>query len=291
MRKLIPVTGALLATLAFGACGRDEAPTPAERLPLGGTPVAVTDTTIVDAFEASGTADPVRSATVATKLMGTVPRCWCTRAIAVRAGQLLVRIDARDLDAKEAQAAAGLAEADAVHHDAAVQAGASASSTPTAPPRRRSSTPAETGLARAEAGLAAGARPARPSWAPRAYADVRAPFAGVVTRRFVDPGAFAAPGMPLVDRGGRVAPPDRGHARADVARGLGAGQRSMPPSRVTPVTRDGRGRGPVAGGRRSTRSTPSSPTRAPAPERQRRHAPRSARDASRPPRAGRRRRP
>jgi multidrug efflux pump subunit AcrA (membrane-fusion protein) len=31
----------------------------------------------------------------------------------------------------------------------------------------------------------------------RDYAVVRAPFAGIVTRRFVDPGAFAAPGMPL----------------------------------------------------------------------------------------------
>ncbi|MGH7688281.1 MAG: efflux RND transporter periplasmic adaptor subunit, partial [Gemmatimonadaceae bacterium] len=34
--------------------------------------------------------------------------------------------------------------------------------------------------------------------ATRAYADVRAPFAGVVIRRFVDPGAFVAPGAPLV---------------------------------------------------------------------------------------------
>jgi RND family efflux transporter MFP subunit len=30
------------------------------------------------------------------------------------------------------------------------------------------------------------------------YATIRAPFAGIVTRRFVDPGAFATPGAPLV---------------------------------------------------------------------------------------------
>ena len=30
------------------------------------------------------------------------------------------------------------------------------------------------------------------------YATVQAPFAGIVTRRYVDPGAFAAPGAPLV---------------------------------------------------------------------------------------------
>jgi len=34
--------------------------------------------------------------------------------------------------------------------------------------------------------------------ATASYAEVRAPFPGVVTRRFVDPGSFAAPGAPLV---------------------------------------------------------------------------------------------
>jgi len=34
--------------------------------------------------------------------------------------------------------------------------------------------------------------------ATASYAEVRAPFTGIVTRRFVDPGSFAAPGAPLV---------------------------------------------------------------------------------------------
>jgi RND family efflux transporter MFP subunit len=34
--------------------------------------------------------------------------------------------------------------------------------------------------------------------AVRDYSVIRAPFSGIVTRRFVDPGAFAAPGAPLL---------------------------------------------------------------------------------------------
>ena len=34
--------------------------------------------------------------------------------------------------------------------------------------------------------------------AVKAYAEVRAPFAGTITKRFVDPGAFVAPGAPIV---------------------------------------------------------------------------------------------
>jgi RND family efflux transporter MFP subunit len=57
---------------------------------------------------------------------------------------------------------------------------------------------AEAGLARAEAGLQQSKAAVRELEAVGGYATVEAPFAGLVTRRFVDPGAFAAPGAPLV---------------------------------------------------------------------------------------------
>ena len=54
---------------------------------------------------------------------------------------------------------------------------------------------AETGLARADGRAWPAARGMAAELAATAsYAEVRAPFAGVVTRRFVDPGSFAAPG-------------------------------------------------------------------------------------------------
>ena len=196
MRKLIPVVGTVLATF-LAACGPQAAPAPSEKLPLGGTRVAVTDAVIVDAFEASGTAEPVRLATLSTKLMGTVTAVSVHEGDRVAAGQLLVRLDARDLDAKRAQVEAGLAEATAVHHEGSVQAARIRALYADSAATKAQLDQAEMGLARAEAAVATSRGMAAELAATASYAEVRAPFAGIVTRRFVDPGSFAAPGAPL----------------------------------------------------------------------------------------------
>jgi len=198
MRKLLPVTGILLASLALGACGSDAEQTPGEKLPLGGAAVVVTDTNVTDAFEAAGTADPIRSATLSTKLMATVTAVPVHEGERVGAGQLLVQLDARDLDAKRAQVEAGLAEATAVHSDATVQVGRIRALYADSAATRAQLDQAETGLARATAAVASARAMAAELSATASYANVRAPFAGIVTHRFVDPGSFAAPGAPLV---------------------------------------------------------------------------------------------
>ncbi len=198
MRKLIPVAGVVLAALALGACGGDAPPLPAERAAPGGTAVAVTDTLVTDAFEAAGTAEPVRSATLSTKLMGSVTAVPVHEGDRVASAQTLVRLDARDLDARRAQVEAGLAEASAVHADATVQVGRIRALYADSAATKAQLDQAETGLARATAAVASANAMAAELAATASYADVRAPFAGVVTRRFVDPGSFAAPGAPLV---------------------------------------------------------------------------------------------
>jgi len=197
MRKPIPIAVALLSLAALGACARGEAPAPAERPPMDGTPVAVLDTVIVDAFEAAGTAEPVRLATLSTKLMGAVTAVLVHEGDPVALGQVLVRLDARDLDARAAQVAAGLAEANAVHQDAVVQAARIRALYADSAATKAQLDQAETGLARSEAAVSTAKAMAAEVAATASYAEVRAPFAGVVTHRFVDPGAFAAPGAPL----------------------------------------------------------------------------------------------
>jgi RND family efflux transporter MFP subunit len=198
MRTILPVAGILMVSLAVGACGPDAENVPGEKLPLGGVAVAVTDTMIVDAFEAAGTAEPIRAATLSTKLMGSVTAVPVHEGDRVAAGQTLVRLDARDLDAKRQQVEAGLAEASAVHVDATVQVGRIRALYADSAATRAQLDQAETGLARATAAVASARAMAAELAATASYADVRAPFAGVVTRRFVDPGSFAAPGAPLV---------------------------------------------------------------------------------------------
>jgi len=222
MRTLIPVAGTVLATLVFGACGPKAAPMPAERLPLGGTPVAVTDTLIVDAFDAPGTAEPLRVATLSTKLMGTVTAVSVHAGDHVAVGQLLVRLDARDLDAKRAQVEAGLA-ATAVHQDATVQAARIRALYTDSAATKAQLDLATTGLARADAAVATARGIAAELAATASYAGVRAPFAGIVTRRFVDPGSFAAPGAPLVTVEDASALRVTVNAAPDAVRGLRRG--------------------------------------------------------------------
>ena len=61
----------------------------------------VKDTNAQATFEASGTAAALRQATLSTKLMGSVLEVLVKEGDVVSAGQPVVRIDARDLSAKD----------------------------------------------------------------------------------------------------------------------------------------------------------------------------------------------
>jgi RND family efflux transporter MFP subunit len=130
--------------------------------------------------------------------MGTVLEVSAKEGDRVAAGQTLVRIDARDLTARNSQVAASIAEAEAVRRDAATQAGRIRALYADSAATRAQLDAAETGLLRAEAGMRAARGASAELAAVSAYASVRAPFSGIVTKRFLDPGAFAAPGAPLM---------------------------------------------------------------------------------------------
>ncbi len=185
-----------LAAAGCAASGAQDVPNqPAADV---GATVTVRDTVIEGTLDAPGIAQPIERATLSTRLMATVTDVLVQEGDRVRKGQPLVRLDARDLDAKAQQAAAGLAEAEAVHRDAQVQlARMKALYADSAAPKAMLDA-AETGAARAEAAVRMARASASELDAVRGYATMVAPFDGVVAQRLVDPGALAAPGAPLV---------------------------------------------------------------------------------------------
>jgi RND family efflux transporter MFP subunit len=195
-------TKTMLVVMGLGALpGCREQPAPEHlgataALPAGRV-IEVRDTTIPAVLEAAGIAEPVRRATLSTKLMGAVTAVLVHEGEPVKRGQLLARIDASDIAAKRAQAGAGIAEADAMRRDALTQAQRYRALYADSAATRAQLDAVETALARAEAGARTAQAAASEVEALGAYAQVRAPFAGVVTRRFVDPGAFVAPGTPV----------------------------------------------------------------------------------------------
>lgn len=194
--------GVLVAgTVALAACGGDgwhgAVPQAHAAVPAG-TRYVVQDTTVAAVQEATAVAEPFAQATLSTKLMGTVTAVLVKEGDRVVAGQPLVRIDARDLAAKQEQVQAGIASAEAMHREAELMATRMRALYADSAAPKAQLDAAEAGLARARAAVAAARAGEAELQAVAGYAVVRAPFAGVVTQRFVDPGAFAAPGAPLV---------------------------------------------------------------------------------------------
>ncbi|HEY0305425.1 MAG TPA: efflux RND transporter periplasmic adaptor subunit [Longimicrobiales bacterium] len=154
--------------------------------------------TAPDITRATGVAEPYTSATVSTKLMGTVTGVHVREGDHVASGQPLVSIDARELTAKSSQIAAAIAEAEAMEREATTHAQRMRTLFAEDAAPRAQLDAAETALARARAGVHAARAGNAELEATRGYSVVKAPFSGIITRRMVDPGAFASPGAPLI---------------------------------------------------------------------------------------------
>jgi RND family efflux transporter MFP subunit len=202
MRRLITWYGAAASVLAsLAACGDepslDHLAASAPR--ASGVVIEIRDTVVSAVLEVAGIARPVRQATLSTRLAGTVLSVLAQEGQVVSEGQVLARLDDRDLVARREQTRAATAEAEAVLADARVQAERFRALYADSAAARVQLDAAETGLARAEAGVRMAHASSAELVALTSYAEVRAPFAGRVTRRLVDPGDFVAPGVPMIE--------------------------------------------------------------------------------------------
>lgn len=198
VRAGIIIVAASAAVLA--ACGADHPDAPARvaaSVPEGEA-FTVSATPRIAYLHAAGIVRPFADATLSTKLMGSVTEVLVQEGDAVRRGQPLLRIDARDLGAQRRQVEAGLAEAEAVLAEAELHVRRMRALYAEEAAPRAQLDAAETGYTRALAAVAAARASADELAAVSSYSVLRAPFDGVVVRRMVDPGSFAAPGAPLL---------------------------------------------------------------------------------------------
>jgi RND family efflux transporter MFP subunit len=185
---------------ALGACGGHDAavPTRAPVIELGVENIAIVR---VDTLRAgpviSGTLSPTRVAQLRSQLPGSVLQTYAEQGQHVTANQLLVRIDATALRDAYRSAQSGVAAAQLASTVAAAQQrrydtlfAAGAISDHDRELIAEQAAQAETQRTNAVAQLAQVAQ-------QLASADVRAPFAGVVSARDVSAGDVIQPGMPL----------------------------------------------------------------------------------------------
>jgi len=179
----------LLPALAlFAGCAKPAASAvaAAANLPPAGVRTAVVVAeNIASLTEVTGTVRPVQRAQLAAKLMGAIEEMPVTLGQPVRAGDLLVKISAGEISARltQAQAQLNVARRDLARERALLPQGAS-----TADMVR--------GL---EDRLTIMQAMVREAEVMLGYAEIRAPFDGVVARKSAHPGDLAAPGMVLLE--------------------------------------------------------------------------------------------
>ncbi|HTM15063.1 MAG TPA: efflux RND transporter periplasmic adaptor subunit [Bryobacteraceae bacterium] len=214
--------------LVITGCGEAarESKTATPAAPIAVTAVTASEQAWPAIYEATGTVRARTSTVIAAKLMGYVREVKVQTGDRVREGQPLVTLDARDLDVNSRRAEAALEEvrSSIPEADSAV-AGAKANLDLTQTTFSRmqelfnkksiSNQEFDEASAKLKAAQAAyqmalakraqldaqAARvqqDVRASEVARSYAEITAPFGGVVTTKTVDPGTLAVPGTPLL---------------------------------------------------------------------------------------------
>jgi RND family efflux transporter MFP subunit len=181
---------------------------------------------VAQVLEAGGVVQARTTALITSRIMAPVLSVHAAPGDHVRTGQLLVRLDARDLDAQRQRAAAAAdalalgvkaAGADRQGAEAAVQLARTTHQRIAALHERRSATTheldeavaalagaearlhaADARAAEAEAGLDSARAAANAAVVAASFAAITAPFDGVVTEKLVEPGNLATPGAPLL---------------------------------------------------------------------------------------------
>lgn len=176
----------LAATLFLGACGASHNGTSATAAAPVTVPIIVLAPAPATEYETSpGTVAAIQSARIASRPSGYVHALKVDVGDAVKAGQLLLTIDNRDVEAQVAKARAAYDDAAFNYQRYTNLYRQQAVSRQEYEAIKRDYATAKAGLAQAEA--------------QRAYAEVRAPFAGVVTARYVEAGDLATPGKALLE--------------------------------------------------------------------------------------------
>jgi RND family efflux transporter MFP subunit len=227
MRRLIGIISLGLAVGALSACGRNEpASKNSAREPITITvsPVVAIETT--ERLEAGGVVAAPESASITSRIVSTIAAVRVTAGDRVRAGDVLITLDARDVTERTTQARASavamemavkqarteLIAAEAEHRlatawhtritslyardSATGQERDEAEARLSAAAARLSGTRA--GIDGVEAQLASARAAVGVATATESFTTLRAPFDGLVTERLTDPGNLAAPGVPLL---------------------------------------------------------------------------------------------
>ncbi|MFD0797291.1 efflux RND transporter periplasmic adaptor subunit [Maribacter chungangensis] len=198
-RTYIPIAF-LAVTLILTSCGDKEPKGSADTTPAVSVEVrATSQNTDTNFLPVSGKVEAANSADISTRMMGYVDRIYVDMGDKVTKGQLLLSINNADVSAKLAQVNAGITEAQAAFTNAQkdYERYTALFNENSASQKELDDITANYEMAKAR--LNAAKEMKNEVNAQLSYANIRAPFSGVVTNKFIKAGDMANPGMPLLE--------------------------------------------------------------------------------------------
>ena len=192
------IFGVVLLGLTMMACGSDAKSTQKDLEPVSVSVAKATLSGESSILAGSGQIAAVNNATLSTRLMGHVEKLPVKIGQKVKKGDLLVSINNVDLRAKRAQIDASITEANAAYTNAKkdYERFSNLFKENSASQKELDDMTARFEMAKAR--LEAANQMKNEINSQFAYANIRAPFNGVVTNTYVDEGDMANPGVPLV---------------------------------------------------------------------------------------------
>ncbi len=147
---------------------------------------------------ASGKIEATNSANLSTRMMGFITKIYVKVGDKVRKGQLLIAINNSDLQAKRAQVNASITKAAAAFKNAEKDYERFKNLFAENSASQKEMDDITAHYEMAKAGLEAAKQMKNEIDAQFAYVNIRAPFNGVVTNKFIEAGDMANPGVPLL---------------------------------------------------------------------------------------------
>ena len=188
-----------LTVLAYG-CGGDDNKAIADNSPAVAVKVSsVSENSSNPFLTVSGKVEAAKSANISTRMMGYVDKIYVQVGDKVRNGQLLLSVNNVDVSAKLAQVNAGITEAQAAFNNAEKDYNRYTALFQDNSASRKELDDMTAQFEMAKARLEAARQMKNEVNAQLSYANIRAPFSGVVTNKFINTGDMANPGMPLLE--------------------------------------------------------------------------------------------
>ena len=187
----------MTALILTAGCGKDKETSkdtsPAIEVTLS-TPSAADSTFIA----ASGKIEAVQNANLSTRMMGYVTDTYVNVGDKVSKGQLLLRINSADISAQSAQVSASITEAKAAFKNAENDYNRFKTLYEQNSASQKEMDDITANYEMAKARLEAANQMKNQVNAQLAYSNIKAPFSGVITGKFINKGDMANPGMPLI---------------------------------------------------------------------------------------------